>query len=263
MNSEVFHAPLGRLIYTPLRGQTLFEAVLQRQRQLRQWVCDEHRDCAFLISAEHTPTVSLGRRSQTGDLRMSEALLRARGVTLCASERGGATTYHGPGQIMLYGILHLPTWKLGVKAWVDLLESSLARELAALGVNHLRRGGEKTAGLWVGERKIAAIGIHVSRGVTLQGLCLNVAQDLAPFDWITACGEPGLSPTSLERETGMSLNARDREKLAKRLALRVIAALGGEVSRQLPQGLQTPAAGFDNFTDPLLEAPSSELGFTV
>jgi lipoyl(octanoyl) transferase len=117
------------------------------------------------------------------------------------TDRGGLVTYHGPGQLVGYPIVRVDD----VVAYVRTLESSLVAALRDEGVLEARsrpREGHRFTGVWVDERKIASIGVHLSRGVSTHGFAVNVENDLQPFSWIIPCGLDGVSMTSLLRETG-------------------------------------------------------------
>lgn len=151
-----------------------------------------------ILFVEHPPVFTLGRRGGRENLLVSEELLRQSGIPIVQVERGGNITYHGPGQLVVYPIVHLPNMGLGVVDLVDRLEEVMIRTCAAWGIaagrNALNRGA------WVGMKKIGSIGIAVRRGVSFHGLALNVNLDLAPFGWIQPCGLEGVGVTSIARE---------------------------------------------------------------
>lgn len=151
-----------------------------------------------ILFVEHPPVFTLGRRGGRENFLVSEELLRQSGIPIVQVERGGNITYHGPGQLVVYPIVHLPNMGLGVVDLVDRLEEVMIRTCAAWGIaagrNALNRGA------WVGMKKIGSIGIAVRRGVSFHGLALNVNLDLAPFGWIQPCGLEGVGVTSIARE---------------------------------------------------------------
>jgi lipoyl(octanoyl) transferase len=151
-----------------------------------------------LLLLEHPPVYTLGRRTAEGELPFSEEFYRARGIEVHRCDRGGRITYHGPGQLVGYPIVEIQD----VVAYVRALEASIVGALAQVGVEaHTRaQDGPDYTGVWVAERKIASIGVHVQRGVTTHGFALNVSNDLEPFQWVVACGLPDVEMTSLERE---------------------------------------------------------------
>jgi lipoate-protein ligase B len=154
-----------------------------------------------ILMLEHWPVYTRGRRSEPGELPMGEDWYRTQGIEIVQTDRGGKVTYHGPGQLVGYPIVRTDD----VVEYVRALEQALVRALAEDGVQTVRaRPGEGPAytGVWVGERKIASIGVHLSRGVTTHGFAVNVENDLQPFSWIVPCGLDGVQMTSLIRETG-------------------------------------------------------------
>lgn len=139
----------------------------------------------FLI-VEHAHVLTMGRNGHLENLLVSEEVLRARGVEFCETDRGGDITYHGPGQVVGYPILDLREWKRDVVAYVRGLEQALIDALAEFGIAGGRVAG--ATGVWVEDRKIAAIGVHLSRWVTSHGFALNVDTDLSFFRLIVPCG---------------------------------------------------------------------------
>lgn len=156
-------------------------------------------DDLFLL-VEHPATFTLGRRGGRGNLVVGEDFLRQRGIPLVHIERGGDITYHGPGQVVLYPILHLHQAGLGVAAYVELLEEVMLRLAASCGVAAGR--DPRNRGVWASGRKLGSIGIAVRRGVAFHGLAINVDIDLTPFSWINPCGLCSVAMTSLTRECG-------------------------------------------------------------
>jgi lipoyl(octanoyl) transferase len=154
------------------------------------------------VLLEHPPVITLGRRAGEGELHVPEGAE----VEIVETDRGGKSTYHGPGQLVCYPILDLRRHGQDVKRYCRDLEEALIRTLAPLGVEATRIEG--LTGIWVDgpPRKIASIGIHVSRWVTTHGYALNVDLDPAPFtEWITACGLEDAMFTTIGRETGRSV----------------------------------------------------------
>ena len=164
-----------------------------------------------LVLLEHPPVLTLGRNARRDNILASDELLAARGVAVHETNRGGEVTYHGPGQLVGYPIVDLrgdlPGKKgphLGPVDFVRLLEEVLIRSAREFGVDTQRVCGR--TGVWtlpggtVQERKLAAIGIHVSAGITSHGFALNVTTDLRDFDFIVPCGIADRTSTSLELE---------------------------------------------------------------
>src|SRR6266545_1991716 len=159
-----------------------------------------------VIFLEHPPVVTLGRRTDEQELHVPDGAE----VDVVATDRGGKSTYHGPGQLVCYPILDLKRHGKDVKKYVRDLEEALAQTLAAFALEGKRIEG--LTGLWLSPppRKIASIGVHISRWITTHGYALNVDLDPAPFtDWITACGLDDASFTTIATEIGRRLSVDD------------------------------------------------------
>ena len=157
---------------------------------------DEH-----LLLLEHPHVYTLGRNAVAADVLATATALAAGGVEVHESDRGGQVTYHGPGQLVGYPILDLSPDRRDVRRYMRDLQETLRRTLGDYGVEAEARGGDEL-GLWVGEAKIASLGVHLKRWVTTHGFALNVTTDLALFAGIVVCGLPGVTMTSIERLTG-------------------------------------------------------------
>ena len=155
-----------------------------------------------VVFLEHPPVVTLGRRTHSGELHVPDGAA----VEVVETDRGGKSTFHGPGQLVCYPILDLKRHGKDVKKYVRDLEEALIRTTAPLGLEATRIEG--LTGVWLERppRKIASIGVHISRWVTTHGYALNVDLDPAPFtEWITACGLEDAMFTTIGRETGRSV----------------------------------------------------------
>jgi len=139
-----------------------------------------------LLLLEHPHVITLGRNGHLENLLASDEVLSRAGIAFYPTDRGGDVTYHGPGQLVGYPILDLREWKRDVGAYVRGVEQAIIETLADFGIEAGRI--EKLTGVWVGERKIAAIGVHISRWVTSHGFALNVSTDLSYFQYIVPCG---------------------------------------------------------------------------
>src|SRR5579859_5222957 len=139
-----------------------------------------------LLQLEHPHTITLGRNGRLENLLGSEPALRAAGIAFHECDRGGDITYHGPGQAVGYPILDLRQWKRDVGAYVRAIEQVMIDALGDFGIEAGRLGG--CSGAWVGNKKIGAIGVHISRWVTSHGFALNVSTDLSYFGYIVPCG---------------------------------------------------------------------------
>jgi lipoyl(octanoyl) transferase len=213
-------AKLGLIEYT---------AAAALQERLREGVQAGAHDEVLLL-LEHPPVYTLGRRSEPAELPMGEAWYRAQGIDVVRTTRGGKVTYHGPGQLVGYPIVRTDD----VASYVRTLEEAIVATLALEGIEAHRRPGVKWTGAWVGERKIASIGVHVSRGVTMHGFAVNVDDDLQPFEWVVACGLGDVRMTSIFAQTG---RAGGLEAFADRMADAVCAAFGRRRVDVSPQDL--------------------------
>jgi lipoyl(octanoyl) transferase len=202
---------LGRVPYRPAWAL---------QEELRRRVL-ELGEADTLLLLEHDPVVTLGRHADRANVLVPEAALAAAGVELVATTRGGDVTYHGPGQLVGYPVSRVPR---GPRAHLEALAEALRRVCAELGVTAAWR--ERPAGLWVGDHKLAAFGLHVTRGVAVHGFALNVTTRLDAFDRIVPCGLRRAGVTSLAAQ-GVAA-----PPLAA-LAPRVAAAIGAVLERPL------------------------------
>ncbi len=187
--SEIWVCHLGTIDYREALD------LQERIRAARQQ--DELPD--VLLTLEHPPVYTRGRRSGPGELPMGEEWYLTQGIEIVETDRGGRVTYHGPGQLVGYPIVRVDD----VVAYVRTLEQALVAALADEGVAARARPseGHNYTGVWVGDRKIASIGVHLARGVTTHGFAVNVENDLQPFSWIVPCGLEGVQMTSLIKET--------------------------------------------------------------
>ncbi|HET9887339.1 MAG TPA: lipoyl(octanoyl) transferase LipB [bacterium] len=189
---------------------------LEIQEGLRRVVL-EHEVPDQLLLLEHPPVITAGRNAKHGNLLLTQQELDRRGILFRETGRGGDVTFHGPGQIVGYPILDLNPDRRDVVRYVRDLEEALIRTLADFGVAGTRLAG--LTGVWVGSRKLAAIGVRISRWVTTHGFAFNVSTDPRWFDAIVPCGIQGCEITSLQALTGQPLDFRDvRGRLAFRLA---------------------------------------------
>lgn len=161
-----------------------------------------------LLSLQHPPTYTLGKRRTDHNLLLPPAQLRSLGAELHYTERGGDVTFHGPRQAVLYPIVSLRETGLGARTYVENLEMVMIKLASLYGVE-ARVGGRCETGVWVEDRKIGAIGVRISAGVTSHGLAFNIDPDLSFFDHIVPCGIVGKGVTSLRREMGGELPGDD------------------------------------------------------
>jgi len=210
MTSPIAAYDLGRIPY---------REALEFQRRAA-WDRASAASADAIYFAEHEPVLTVGRAGRASSLRANPALLRARGVEVIPVERGGDITYHGPGQIVAYPILALSELPSGrdLHRYLRDLEEVLIETLATYGIRAGRRAPH--TGVWVEDRKVAAIGVAVRRWITLHGFALNVDPDLTHFDWIHPCGLRDLGVTSMcvllgEAPPRAEILARLRESFAR------------------------------------------------
>ena len=176
-----------------------YREVLTLQQELQeQRRAGQTTDTVLIV--EHPPVITLGARKSANRLLATPEELARHGIGLVEIRRGGGATAHNPGQLVFYPILHLQELRLDVNQYVRTLEDIGIDLLAGLGVEGARRKG--FPGLWVGERKIASIGVRVSRFVTCHGMAINIQNDLSIFSLMVPCGLDGVQMTSVQKETG-------------------------------------------------------------
>jgi lipoyl(octanoyl) transferase len=183
------------LLVSELRELVPYEHGVRMQEELRHAV-QAGAAADQLLLLEHEPVYTRGRRTKPEELPMGEAWYRAQGIDVCDADRGGAVTYHGPGQLVGYPIMRIE----GVHEYVAALERAIIAALADEGVRAEVRDG--LTGVWAPKGKIASLGVHVSRRVTTHGFAVNVDNDLQPFEWIVPCGMEGAQMSSICKETG-------------------------------------------------------------
>lgn len=179
-----------------------YRQLWERQKQEQAQVIAGRRG-PLIIMTEHRPVYTLGRHGKPENV-----LALPGGVECIRIDRGGDVTYHGPGQLVVYPIVNLHELRLGVKEYVDTLEQAVIDTIAEWSISGERVEG--ATGVWLGkgsprERKICAIGVKVSRGVTMHGLCLNVSNPLTPFQAINPCGFTDKGVTTMALETGLQI----------------------------------------------------------
>jgi len=205
-----------RLGTVPYADALAIQAYVQARRQ-----AEEIPDTLLLL--EHPPVYTRGRRAGDNELTLGEDFYRAHGIEIVPTDRGGRVTYHGPGQLVGYPIMRVTD----VGAHLRTMEAAIVAALAGVGIEARSRCDEGIdyTGVWVADRKIASIGVHVSRGVSTHGFAINVTNDLAPFQWIVPCGLADVTMTSVDRELGRE-PAGGFDAFAERLARRFCEAHG-------------------------------------
>ena len=181
-------------------GRLSYSEGLELQEQLRDAV-EEGRTGDTLLLLEHEPTYTVGRRSTEDELTMGADWYADRGIEVFETDRGGKVTYHAPGQLVGYPVMRVDD----VVGHVRRMEEAIVEALAEEGIEARSRAqeGPDYTGVWVGDRKIASIGVHVRRGLSTHGFSVNADMDMEPWSWIVPCGLT-TPMTSTEAETGRS-----------------------------------------------------------
>lgn len=157
-----------------------------------------------ILCLQHPPTYTLGKRKTDYNLLVSQTDLENMGAELHYTERGGDVTFHGPHQAILYPIISLRESGLGARRYVENLEDTMIKLASVYGIQ-AQRGMKGETGVWVSNRKIGAIGVRISSGITSHGLAFNIDPDLNFFSHIVPCGIPDKEVTSLRKESQMTL----------------------------------------------------------
>jgi lipoate-protein ligase B len=195
-----------RALYIEL-PETGYEKALAFQFSMVEARAAGTLDRDLFIFLEHSPVFTLGKRGGTEYITAPEKILKASGVPVVQTNRGGTITYHGPGQIIMYPIVALKKARLGVLQFVEILEEIMIRTASGFHVSSGRNPLNR--GVWVGTKKLGSIGLAVHRGVTCHGLAFNVDIDLEPFSWINPCGLDGVKMTSLTMERSTDIGVKE------------------------------------------------------
>lgn len=208
-----------------------YRELLAIQRERFKQLVERNRvgmpiECEWIMMVEHNPVYTLGRHGDRANL-LSRHRLESEGIELVEIDRGGDITFHGRGQLVVYPIIDLQKRRIGVKTYVNLLEEAVIGTCRDFGIESEREDG--ATGVWIDSgsptaRKICAIGIRCSRFVTMHGLALNVSTDLDFFSVINPCGFTDRGVTSIEAETGESV---EWDAAAARLRFHLDSLLGG------------------------------------
>jgi lipoyl(octanoyl) transferase len=217
-----------------------------------------------LLFLEHEPVVTLGKNAHRENLLLDAAGFQSRGVEVVEVDRGGDVTWHGPGQLVGYWIFDLRALYQDVHRYLREIEEVLIRVLARHRIEAVRSAG--ATGVWVGNEKVAAIGMHLSHWVSTHGFALNLSPDLAAFSWIVPCGLRGRGVTSMHRLTGgpvlrpdverevieemTRLFAREAHRLAPHELYELL--LDAEGRRPGPDRASSPAGGAPAMSEPEL-----------
>lgn len=190
----------SRPLHWSFLGRVPYAEAVELQHAIRRTVKEGGPDHLLLL--EHPHVYTLGRNADRSDILAGDEWLRAKGVEVAECDRGGQVTYHGPGQLVGYPIVNLSPDRRDIRRYVRDVQEVLIRTLADYGVSAEPGEAQELIGVWVGEKKIASIGVHLSRWVTTHGFALNVSTDLSYFAGIIPCGLHQVQMTSIERLTG-------------------------------------------------------------
>jgi len=196
-------------------GRIGYDEALALQRAAAARAAAGGEETLFLL--EHEPVFTLGRNASAADILFTPERCRKLGIAMRETDRGGRVTYHGPGQLVGYPILNLSPDRCDVKRYVTDLEEVLIRALADFGIRGERSAlKERVTSVWIGNDKIAAIGVHISRWITTHGFALNVGNEPLPFfQGIVPCGIRDGGVTSMERVLGKRLAVSDVARVVR------------------------------------------------
>ncbi len=187
-------------------GKLDYESAWNIQREVQAKVqSGEAEDTLILV--EHPPVLTLGAGFHEENLLLSREAYTERGISIVKTDRGGDVTYHGPHQWVMYPIFDLRRHGKDLHRWLRDLEEVIIQVCAGFGLNGVRSA--VNTGVWVNDRKVAAIGIKVSRWVSVHGIALNCNNDLSPFGWIVPCGIKTHGVTSLSQEVGREISMEE------------------------------------------------------
>ena len=179
-----------------------YKDTLKIQQDLREKIALNKSDDSLII-VEHDHVYTLGKNANPNNILNDNC-------SVIQTDRGGDVTYHGPGQLVVYPILNLKKKNIGVKNYVKKIEQVIQLTLNDFKIDSNIPLNE--TGVWVNNKKIASIGIHVSKGITMHGLAINVSTDLSYFDHIISCGIEGVKMTSIDKELGKKIAMNDIKK---------------------------------------------------
>ena len=204
-------------------GLSDYRKILAVQIQLQEQRRNNQIPDTILI-VEHPAVITLGARSEANKLLFSESEITTRGIDIVRTRRGGGVTAHNPGQLVFYPIINLQKSALSVSEYIRKLEETGIELLRLLNVSDERTKG--LPGLWVSGKKIASIGVRVSRFVTCHGMAININNDLAIFDLFVPCGLDGVQITSVQKETAKQNSMTDVKKQLCKLLIKYFSNEG-------------------------------------
>lgn len=209
MSRKVIFEELGRIRYKKAWDyqEKLFESVIRQKLDK-----SEEKD-QYLLFCEHEHVYTIGKSGNRQNLLIARSVCESKHIDLHEIDRGGDVTYHGPGQLVVYPIIDLEAFQIGIKKYISLLEDVVIATLKEYGIDGEK--DEKAMGVWIDPahpakaRKICAIGVRASRFVTMHGLALNVNSDLSYFNYINPCGFTDRGVTSMAKELGSEVDGRE------------------------------------------------------
>ena len=209
MSRKVIFEELGRIRYKEAWDyqEKLFESVIRQKLDK-----SEEKD-QYLLFCEHEHVYTIGKSGNRQNLLIARSVCESKHIDLHEIDRGGDITYHGPGQLVVYPIIDLEAFQIGIKKYISLLEDVVIETLKEYGIDGEK--DEKAMGVWIDPahparaRKICAIGVRASRFVTMHGLALNVNSDLSYFNYINPCGFTDRGVTSMAKELGCEVDGRE------------------------------------------------------
>jgi len=228
MENKVIYNDLGLMAYA--EAWDLQKKLLGQVQEIGQYnrelpVCEQNVNYNYLLFCEHPHVYTLGKSGKENNLLVNEDFLKQKGAEFFKIDRGGDITYHGPGQIVGYPIFNLENFGMGVKQYVHKIEESVIQTLSAYNIESERLEG--ATGVWLDTdtpgktRKICAIGVRVSRLVTMHGFAFNVNTDLDYYNFINPCGFVDKGVTSMEKELGGIVDFKEVENRLKSILAEV------------------------------------------
>ena len=213
MQNKVILNDLGTVDYA--EAWEMQKSLLGQVQEIKRFnaelpACEQTINYNYLLFCEHPHVYTLGKSGSAGNLLVDEAFLQQKGASFYKIDRGGDITYHGPGQIVGYPIFDLEAYGIGIKKYIWNIEEVIIRTLKRFGIDAARLDG--ASGVWLDPgtpgktRKICAIGVRVSRHVTMHGFAFNINTDLRYYDYINPCGFTDKGVTSMEKELGHTVD---------------------------------------------------------
>lgn len=227
MSNKVAFQNLGRIRYKKAWDlqEELFQSVLNAK------INHTTPKQQYLLFCEHEPVYTLGKRGDRHNLLITESVCKSKNIDFFPIDRGGDITYHGPGQLVVYPIIDLEDFGLGIKNYINQLEDVVIKTLQFYGITTEK--DHKAMGVWIDAkhptkaRKICAIGVRASRFITMHGLALNVNTDLNYFNYINPCGFTDRGVTSIQKELGHEVDFQD---VSERMKQSFIDVFGMELA---------------------------------